>query len=280
MYHSCNIKIICLSLWLLSAISQLGLAQEEAAPKEIASKEADPADKYRLDTSRFMFSQVEPDSRIRSEDRNPDEYRAYNYVLMHADSFPTSELLEHARRDVTFRDLLSEHREEFQFQLIRFEGRLKRMKKIQATAELKDAGIEFLYEAWVFPRLGTEPICIVVSEPPAGLEPESIYQPSKLVTIAGYYFKALRYDSEERVDGEPGKNVVRRAPLLLGHSFEVQPEPKGVDSSVDLKVIFAIIAGILVVVLAYIWWVKRGDREIKNELRAQLDPNPFDGSRP
>lgn len=275
MHHSCNIKIIGLTVWLFSVMSQLGLAQEE----QPAPKVADPAEKYRLDTTRFMFSQVEPDSRIRSEDRNPDEYRAYNYVLMHADSFPTSELLEHARRDVTFRDLLSEHREEFQFQLIRFEGRLKRMKRIEATAELKDAGIEFLYEAWVFPLLGTEPICIVVTEPPAGLEPESIYQPAKVVTIPGYYFKALRYDAEERVEGEPQKNVVRRAPLLLGHSFELHPEPQGVDSSVDLMVILAIIAGILVVVFAYIWWVRKGDREIKNEVRAQLAPNPFDDSQ-
>ena len=106
-------------------IVAFGQAQEASA-----AKDADPAEKYRLDTSRFMFSQVESDSRIRSEDRNPDEYRAYNYTLMHANQFPTSELLDHARKDVTFRDLLSESRTDYQFQLIRFEGRLKRMTKL------------------------------------------------------------------------------------------------------------------------------------------------------
>lgn len=273
MQHSCKIIFTCLTVWLLNTTLPTSLAQEESAPKE-----ADPAEKYRLNTKRFMFSQVKPDSRIQSEDANPDEYRAYNDVLMHADSFPATELLEHARRDVTFRDLLSEHRADYQFQLIRFEGRLKRMKKIEATAELKDAGIDSLYEAWVFPLKGTEPICIVVTEPPAGLEPESIYLPAKVVSIAGYYFKALRYDAEERVEDEPEKHVVRRAPLLLGHSFEVHPEPQGVDSSVDLMVILAIIAGILGVILAYIWWVSWGDRGIKDEARARLDSNPFNDS--
>ena len=239
----------------------------------------DNRDKYRLDTTKFIYSQVEPDSRIRSEDENPDEFHAYNDALMQANQFPTNELLAHARRDVTFRDLLAQHRRDYQFQLIRFEGRLKRLKKIEATKPLKAAGIDNLYEAWVFPLRGTEPLCVVLTEPPEGLEPASLYQPAKLVSVAGYYFKALRYDAEERVEDNPEKHVVRRAPLLLGHSLAVQPEPKRADSSVDLGVVLAIIAGVLAVVLGYVWWVAQSDRGIRREVQARLDPNPFDGSQ-
>ena len=115
-------------------------------------------------------------------------------------------------------------------------------------------------------------MCITVTEPPVGLEPKSLYDPSKRVSIAGYYFKAMQYDSAERVEDNSEKSVVRRAPLLLGHSFELQPEPQRMDSSVDLEVVLAIIAGILALVGIYIWWVSRGDREIKNEVRADSTP--------
>ena len=243
------------------------------------SQTDDPAAKYQLDTNRFMFSQVESDSRIRSEDRNPDEYRAYNSILMHAHQFPTQELLANARQDVSLRDLLSVHRGDYQFQLIRLDGRLLRLKQFESPRELKFAGIDVLYEAWLVPKKGTEPIAVVLTEKPDGLIPENVYQPAKLVSVAGYYFKALRYDAQELTEGDTGTHVVRRAPLLLGHSLEIQPEPKAIDSSVDLSVVLAIIAGILFIVLAYIGWVARGDRLIKRELQTRLDENPFNDSQ-
>ena len=54
-----------------------------------------------------------------------------------------------------------------------------------------------MYEAWIIPNGETQgnPICFVLCDLPAGLEPRKTMDVP--VSVAGYSFKLLRYESGE-----------------------------------------------------------------------------------
>src|SRR5688572_29686936 len=76
-----------------------------------ADEPADPAAKYAIDADRLMFAHVEDDAPVRGEERNREEFEAYNAVLLHARQFPNDELERHARKGLTFRDLVTDVRQ-------------------------------------------------------------------------------------------------------------------------------------------------------------------------
>ena len=113
-----------------------------------ASSFEDPPSVH-IDKDRVIFDRIEDGYPIRSESQNPDEYAAYNYVLTFARQFSVTDLEAGARRDVTFRDLIKPVRKDFKLDLVYFEGQLKRLRSIGATRQLKEAGIDTLYEVWI-----------------------------------------------------------------------------------------------------------------------------------
>ena len=237
------------------------------------------ADKYALDGDRRHFSLVEWDAPVRSEDRNPDEFEAYNDTLLHAKLFTADELLEHASRDVTFRDLVVPTGKDFQFKLISLDGRLKRVRRLEPTKALKAAGVTDLYECWIFPTNGSEPLCLLTLELPDGLKPALEYSPSRAVKFAGYYFKLIQYESSAPNPTTPERNAVRRAPLLRGRGFTVAPEVSRDGGEAwragFLPGLFAVVGGVAAVAFGLTWWYRRGDREVKAAFEARRDRNPF-----
>ena len=159
----------------------------------VAPRAAAQADKYALDGDRRHFSLIEWDAPVRSEERNPDEFEAYNDTLMHARLFTTAELLAHASRDVTFRDLVRPAAKDFQFKLIAMDGRLKRVRRIEPTKALAALGVANLYECWIFPTNGTDPLCLLTLDLPDGVEPTMAFNPTRSVQFAGYFFKLIQY---------------------------------------------------------------------------------------
>ena len=105
-----------------------------------------PLGKYDLDADRFHFSRVEWDAPVKSEDRNRDEFEAYNDTLIHAKQFTADELISAGNRDVTFKDLVKPVGRDFQFKLLTMEGRLKRMRRLVPTKPLLAVGFQNLYE--------------------------------------------------------------------------------------------------------------------------------------
>ena len=105
-------------------------------------------------------------------------------------------------------------------------------------------GFQNLYECWIFPKNGADPLCLLVAELPPGIEPAMDYTPAKNVTFAGYYFKLMQYESAAPNPNEPTRNQIRRAPLLMGRSFVVVPEPErpptGTSMFVDANVLMNI----------------------------------------
>jgi hypothetical protein len=255
----------------------LGLALGGAA----AGQPPAGGDKYAIDPDRFIFARVEDDAPVRSEAENREEYDAYNEVLLHARRFPPAELEAHATRDVTLRDLVQPVRQDFRFKLVYFEGRLKRVRRLEPTAPLRAAGVTDLYEGWVFPGTGRDPLCVLTTALPPGLAPALEYTPTRPVAVAGYSFKRIRYESAEDDPKEPGQKVVRRVPLLLAHSLTLRPEPDA-DGGRPWRTGFlpgmlAIMGAIAAVTLGLTWWYRRGDRAARRALAARRTANPFDG---
>lgn len=237
---------------------------------------------YQIDKDRFIFGQIEDDAPFRTEENNPSEYEAYNTILLHARQFATADLERHARRDLTFKDLFLPVRREHRLELVYFEGRLRQLRRIEPTRILKDAGVHDLYEGWLFPRDEMNPICIVITELPPGLEPQTNLATDELdrwVSFAGYSFKLLQYESRQVNPRDPSRNVFRRAPVLLGRSVTLLPEPEPPPSSgwltTFLPAALAGIGGIALTIVILTLYFRRGDRAVHSRVAARRDENPF-----
>lgn len=252
---------------------------QSPSPADVAPP-ADPCAETRIDTDRLHFRYVRDDAPVQHEAQNQQEFDAYNEVLAFVHGLPIEKLEKCANRDVTFPDLVKDVRKDYQFKLLYFEGRLKRMRKLEPTKPLAEKGVKNLYEGWMFPRNGSDPMCVLVTELPAGLEPAVEYPTPKPVTVAGYSFKLIRYESAEPDPKNPGQGRVRRAPLLMAHTFRLLPE-EDADAGKAWRTgfvpgILAIVGGISAVTLGLTWWFRRGDRRLRGELAVRKARNPFE----
>lgn len=236
----------------------------------------------RIDKDRAIFDRIEDGSPVRTESQNPDEYTAYNFVLTHARQFPVVELEAAARRDVTFRDLFLPVRKDFKLELVYLEGRLSRFRSIGPTRQLKEAGIDALYEGWIFPKDQKNPVCVLTTELPPGLAPQADLNRDTMnvpVGIAGYSFKLMTYESGEPSAKDASRGKLRQAPLLMGRAFTVLPET-GRNPSDDwygtfLPGVIGVAGLIAAVATGLALWYRRGDRSVKAVFEARRNENPF-----
>jgi hypothetical protein len=256
---------------------------------------ADPADPFRLDKELAMFRAIRDDARFpwtitgpRDESLRADddlEAAAFDEVLRFARRFPAAELEAHARRDVAFRDLMQPARASFKLEPVYLEGRLRRLRRADRDAALKEAGATGVYEAWVFPKGEDTPLCAFVTELPPGLHPQadlSAPAPDHWVAVAGYSFKLLRYESAEREPGAADRRRVRRAPVLIGRTLRVVAEPADPGEvgrewrTTFLPMVFGGFTAVGLLLAGAAWWFRRGDRAARAEIAAARDRNPFD----
>lgn len=216
-----------------------------------------------------------------------DERVPFEDVILLAHGFKAEELNDAARRDISVSEMLAEKkaiRDEVRFELVHIEGKLKRLKKIPSLARLKDVGIEDLYEAWIFPRggRGTDPVCVIITEPPTGIKPADDITPGVPVSTAGYYFKVLEYQSNQPNPKDSSKTMFRRAPLLLGHALTVGKDAEPANASYfDLGTVSLVFGGaVLAVLVGMAVWLRRTDsgsrRANTNRLRNPYTAPPDD----
>lgn len=214
-------------------------------------------------------------------EENWPEIAAYNRVILHAARFTPDELEANARTDLKFADLFEDSRADYKLSNVRFEGRLISLRRINPVNEwLVAAGVTTLFEGWLIPadEPRGNPVCIVFTEPLAGVEPAG--RVNKWVSFAGYSFKLMRYESQEPDPKRPGKNLDKLAPLLIGRGPVARPDPDGYTSSVTWSafmqmVVFGAIL-LIVAAAAFTWWYRGGDRQAKEQMDAVRHRNPFD----
>lgn len=249
-------------------------------PSAGMGKAQDAAGKFRIDKDKRIYAGIRDDARIQSEAENTDEYLSYGEVLQFANQFPAADLEAHARRDVSFKDLMGPYRADYKLDLILLEGRLHRLKQVPATPALEAAGVRAIYEGWLYPRGETDPVCLWLTEAPADLTPSQHYDSPPTVRFAGYVFKVMRYESEEADPADPKRGKVRRAPLLIGKSVTVigGAFTPGAEWQGSFVPAFLTGLGVLSVIgFGLAWWYRRGDRAVRAAVADRTRSNPFAG---
>ena len=240
-----------------------------------------PSASVSLDKNLRVFKLVADDAPIARTAANWEEAAAWDRLVRHARQFTPAELEAAARRDLSFADLFEAGRSAYQFDLVRLEGRLIRVKAIPASDRQKAAGVTNLYEAWLVPQGEPRgnPVCLILSELPAGIAPTAAGElANHWVSAAGYSFKLLRYESAEADPKDRTKNLGKRAPLLIGRSVTVREA--GAAGGPGMGSGFApLLAGGLALVagagVALAWWFRRGDRAARVAVANARAVNPF-----
>lgn len=265
-----------LAVGVLLLATAVGLAQDPPAN--------DPG-RFAFDKDRQFLLRVRDRQPLRItwvEGEEATEREPFEAVALHAHGFAADELLAAARRDVSYGNMMSQddlYREEVRFELVRVEGKLKRLQRMGTTPTLKQAGIGELYEAWIFPNEVREPnpVCVILTEPPAGVEPASDITPMIRVSTAGYFFKIVEYPSNDPNPKDKTRTLYRRAPLLVGKTAVVTPEPENPPSvAANMVTVSFILGGVLLVVLVGMSvWLRRTDRGARRAA-ALRRTNPYD----
>ncbi len=247
-----------------------------------AGVRAQTPERYRLDTDRLQFDRVVFEGRVAAEDANRDEFSAYCDVLLHARKFPAADLAGAGNRFVTFRDLVQPQPsgKAYQFELLTMDLRLKSARPFPAPKPLVEAGVPTLFECWMLTPKTSNPVCVLATELPAGLEPSAAYPDPRPVVVGGYFFKLLHYDSQLLDPAQPGGLKVHRAPLLMARSFEVVPEPAASApgnawGGVFLPGVLGLLGLLSLSAVTVTWYFRRGDRAVRAELEARRSRNPF-----
>jgi hypothetical protein len=164
---------------------------------------------------------------------------------------------------------------------VSIKGRLRRLVPI--TAGRNAFGLRQLYDAWVFTEdSGSNPIHVVCSAAPSGLQPAEVYRndPPE-VSLVGYFFKTQGYQSE----GDGSTDVsLHTAPLVLAGSMNFTPVAKAETRDLASEMVpwlwwFAI--GVAALTVMVLWnfavsdWTFRQTRA-HGLLHPQGSPN-FDG---
>jgi hypothetical protein len=203
-----------------------------------------------------------------------EEEKAYNYVLGVAHRQPVERLKKCSLKGVPLENLFHDIRQDYLRELIHLEGQLALVSPMKATDELREqAGIEHLYECWVFPTGSTKLVCVVVSELPEGVSPG---EDQKLrVAFDAYYFKLWHYETRKVKDPakDPDKHEWHKAPLFLCKTFEVTGAVAA-EPTYTPGMVYGLVGGLAAVALAGLGvalWFRRGDRGVQRAARQKIE---------
>lgn len=198
------------------------------------------------------------DTELPTLSENREEYYAYNHFVLWARKFNPEQLAQHSRKELTWRLLFGRDRTRYRGELVRVEGRLKRLIWIGSNKALEAQGVKDLYEAWIFGReYFSNPTCVIVSELPPGLEPAEDIR-DLIVYVDGFYFKRYKYRAV---------NDTRLAPLVIGRTLvihrptamQVRPGESAFDR-LFLPTLLTVLFGMVLLAFGLQWWFRRGDR--------------------
>jgi hypothetical protein len=236
---------------LAGAVGLLNVAQGTSTWAGVAEKPADKAPKVVLEG-------IKDRTPVRAE-----EAKEYNDLLVLAHKTPAAAFANSSRKDLTFAHLF-EQPELYRGEIVHVEGRMNRLRVFEAPAGAREAGVEQMYEGWIFDKDlygGQNPMCLVFTDPPAGMRVGE--KVNYLVKFDGYFFKRYRY---------PAGDGMRDSPLLIGHGPVLagpaaSGEEQGSTLGTDLVLLFlSLLVGIMVLAVGLTWWYRRGDRHVRSRL--------------
>jgi hypothetical protein len=214
-----------------------------------------------FEIDRDMLAGVEDRAPVRSADQNYYEFRAYNYLLIHAHKTPVTWLTEKARHDLTFAHLFEEP-EKYRGQVVHVEGTIRRLRRFDPSRRAVKEGVPNLYEGWIFGDVYSgNPFCVIASE--LGPPLEIGERLDRRVSFDGYFFKRYRYK---------GGDTWRDAPLLIGRVIQPQELREALAdapssfSRLALPGFLALLIATAGLCIALTWWFRRGDRQVRRRI--------------
>jgi hypothetical protein len=222
-----------------------------------------------VDTDKIRRIREIPLLRVTDETPLPDpvngndpELDAYFDMVIYAGQTATKAFYDQARHDLKYTHLMNQPRK-CRGEVVYLEGRLRRLERTEAPAEVRLAGFKYLYEGWFFiNNNGAAPVCVVFSELPEGLALGD--KLNDQIGFAGYFYKKYRYNS-----GISGKQV-RFAPLLIGRSPRVLRIPgsgTGDDPNQGLLPLFlSLVAATFLAVLLMAFYFRYNDLKVHQRL--------------
>src|SRR5262245_12056364 len=146
------------------------------------------------------------------------EVLALNDALLKAQRTPLTTLQRVAISALTLDDLASAPAR-YRTQVLLIEGRVKRVRRLNAPAGLAPYGIKHLYQVWLVNQATGVPhlFCLLSPVLPRGLAVTDAVVEGPNIAAVGYFFKNIRFTAKEAVDGagDPA------APLLVGYGVSV-----------------------------------------------------------
>lgn len=204
------------------------------------------------------------------------EQKAYEYSLEFASRQPIERMRKYSIKDVPVENLYHERvHKDYLRDLLHFEGKVALVQTAKPTDDLQElSGIEQLYEVWVWPKGSSKLFCVVVSELPDGLRVGEDQE--KWVAFDAYYFKLWHYESRRKKDdkSDPDKRQWEKAPLFLGKTVELIPDPMPASTTYSPLALFGVIAGlatICAVAFLVTLWFRRGDRHVRSQARQKIE---------
>jgi hypothetical protein len=201
-----------------------------------------------------------------------------NAALIPADVFTRA---AEKNRHLTFGHLYENPRR-YRGEVVAFDGRLVRLKRLDPPHHAQRRGIRALYEAWVYlDQPGSHPVCVVMPHKPDGIDEGDNL--NHRVSVAGYFFKRYRYISG-RLDAA-GNNVALNTVLLIAPTcLAIGPAPTR-GTSLGGGPLWPWAVGFGGVVVAFMigmtWWFRRNDRLVQARLQAvRANPFPEGGGEP
>jgi hypothetical protein len=193
------------------------------------------------------------------------EFLAYLDAVKNAKQTSVEGFANTVRKEVSVGHVLLNPKK-YRGTVIRVEGNLRRVRELDAPVMLAQAGVEKLYEGWLFNRdmYADKPICIVFTDLPDGVPlGEKLDDPPR-VTFDGYFFKVYRYEAADP------KKPDRIAPLLIGHAPVLVDTARQVETTSFWQPLIAGVLGVialaLVGALGLAWWFSRGDMKVSRQL--------------
>ena len=213
-------------------------AQPEPAPKQpvapiakdVPAKEAIPAavdpeerQKVELVKDDPAFKEIADKKPIPEPLENPEEFKAYERVMLQTRAFSSEVQNKYARLSVSYSSLIDEkERQHFLRDLLHLKGKLTRLFSTpNIPTKLKASGAEFLYTGWfLIDGIPDQPIFLYFTDLPKGVR-QGINLNYRIEAV-GYYFKLMEYEVEKDV----GVIVKEKhyAPLILARTIKVLEE--------------------------------------------------------
>ncbi len=201
------------------------------------------------------------------------ELETYAKIIAMAHYTSAKAFAKKARHDITYVHLFNEP-EHYRGQVVHISGRLVRLGKFDAHFEALAEGVRVYYEGWIMTdKYGENPVCVVFTDLPPGLEVDSKRKYNIEVGFDGYFYKRYRYTAFDTKKA----NEFRDAPLLIGHTLtgkfgsngpaEEEETPDNWGHNI-IWFFLSVVGGAVVFVIAVTCWFRYHDRRVRQRILA------------